>query len=122
LVRYLHLRERLRPYVRETMRAAHERGTPVMRPLFYDFPDDARAWEVEDQYMFGDDILVAPVLEAGARQRSVYLPKGADWTDPSTGLVHRGGQVLSLPAPIETLPLLVRGGRDLPLAEARRGG
>ena len=117
LVSYLRLRERLRPYVRETMRAAHERGTPVMRPLFYDFASDARAWDVEDQYMFGDDILVAPVLEAGARERRVYLPKGARWTDPYVGATHEGGQTLTLSAPLERMPLLVRNARSLPIGE-----
>jgi len=115
LVRYLRLRERLRPYLREAMRAAHERGTPVMRPLFYDFPEDARAWEIADQYMLGDAALVAPVLEANVRERSVYLPRGSTWTDPLTGLVHEGGQSLSLPAPIETIPVLLRNGRELPI-------
>jgi alpha-D-xyloside xylohydrolase len=115
LVSYLKLRERLRPYVREAMRAAHERGTPVMRPLFHDFPEDARAWDIDDQYLFGDDLLVAPVLEAGARQRRVYLPEGAEWTDPQTGLVHAGGQTLTLAAPLETIPVLLRNGRDLPI-------
>jgi alpha-D-xyloside xylohydrolase len=119
LVKYLHLRERLRPYVRETMRAAHERGTPIMRPLFYEFPGDARAWQVADSYLFGADLLVAPILEAGARERSLYLPEGARWKDPLTGVFHEGGQTLTLSAPLDTIPVLVRDGRDLPLVADR---
>lgn len=115
LVKYLHLRERLRPYVRDVMRGAHERGTPVMRPLFYEFPDDGRAWEISDQYFFGRDVLVAPILEAGARERRVYLPAGADWRDSATGTVHEGGQTVLVPAPLESIPVLVRDGKDLPI-------
>lgn len=81
----LNLRERLRPYIMEQMRAAHEHGTPPMRPLFFDFPADAECAAVEDQFMFGPDILVAPVVEEGQRQRRVYLPAGASWTDAWTG-------------------------------------
>ena len=58
------------------MREAHEKGTPVMRPMFYEFPDDERCWEVEDQYMYGAKYLVAPVLEPGMTVRKVYLPPG----------------------------------------------
>lgn len=115
LVKYLNVRERLRPYLRETLRAAHERGTPVIRPLFYEFPCDARAWEVEDTHLLGRDVLVAPILEAGARERAVYLPRGATWTDPVSGTTHEGGRTVTLPAPLDTIPVLVRDGRDLPL-------
>jgi alpha-D-xyloside xylohydrolase len=122
LVELLHLRERLRPYVRETMRAAHERGTPVMRPLFYEFPADPRAWEIEDAYLFGRDVLVAPILEAGARERQVYLPAGATWQDPISGAVHEGGQSLTMAAPLDRIPVLLRDGRDLPIRDRGTGG
>jgi alpha-D-xyloside xylohydrolase len=56
------------------MKATHERGTPPMRPLFYDFPHDSEAWSIEDEFMFGPDLLIAPVLYEGARERNVYLP------------------------------------------------
>ncbi|WP_116245732.1 TIM-barrel domain-containing protein [Nocardiopsis sp. FIRDI 009] len=112
----LFLRERLRPYVMEQMRAAHERGLPPMRPLFVDFPDDTRAWEVDDQFLFGPDVLVAPVAEYGARSREVYLPEGAAWTDPWTGAVHRGGGVVELDAPLDRVPVLLREGADVPIA------
>ena len=84
-VEYMHIRERIKPYVREQMKAAHEKGTPVIRPLFYDFPQDGRTWDIEDQYMFGPDLLVAPVLHAGAKTREVYLPAGASWRNAWTG-------------------------------------
>ncbi|KAI0872366.1 glycosyl hydrolases family 31-domain-containing protein [Hypoxylon argillaceum] len=77
--RYLLLRETLRPYVRALMAAAHERGDPLMRPLFYDFPDQRPLWAVEDQYMFGPRYLVAPILREGQRERRVVLPRGVGW-------------------------------------------
>ena len=72
--KYIHLRERMRPYVRQIMEEAHEKGTPAMRPLFYDFPEDKKAWDIEDEYMFGPDLLVAPVLYE--EQRENPLPAG----------------------------------------------
>ena len=102
---YLGLRESLKPYITELMEAAHERGTPVMRPLFYDFPEDKNAWEVEDQYMFGPDMMVAPVLYAGMRKRTVYFPEGREWKDFFTGEVYQGGSIEEVEAPIDRLPV-----------------
>lgn len=110
LERYLRLRYAMLPYIRRLMRAAHERGTPVMRTLFYHYPDDAAAWDVEDEYLFGPDVLVAPVLEAGAQERSVYLPAGENWLDVQSGVVYQGGQRIEMDAPLERIPVLVRSG------------
>ncbi len=109
------LRERLRPYLMAQMEAAHRHGAPPMRPLFYDFPADARAWEVEDQFMCGPDLLVAPVVTEGARERAVYLPAGAQWTDAWTGVVLPGGQTIVAAAPLERIPLYLRDGSALPI-------
>lgn len=111
LAKYLFLRERMRPYIREVMAETHGTGAPVMRPLFYGFPEDIEAWKVEDAYLFGPDVLVAPVMEKGARERTVYLPAGADWTDASTGAVYSGGQRVTVPAPLDVIPLFFRDGR-----------
>nr|WP_241744160.1 TIM-barrel domain-containing protein [Cellulosimicrobium arenosum] len=110
LERYVHLRETLRPYVREVMRAAHTDGQPVMRGLFHDFPGDALAWDVADQFLLGADVLVAPVVEAGARERDVYLPAGARWTDAATGQVHDGGRTVRAHAPLDVVPVFLRDG------------
>ena len=75
------LREKLRPYTRKLMEEAHEKGTPVMRTLFYMYPQDKKCWDIEDEYLYGPDILVAPILEAGQKTREVYLPAGENWTD-----------------------------------------
>lgn len=117
LTKYLFVRERLRPYLRDCMRAASLSGAPVMRPLFYDFPEDKACWSVEDSYMLGPDLLVSPVMEAGALEREIYLPAGSDWTDAYTKKVHKGGQRVTVPAPLDIIPVMIRAGHDLPVYE-----
>lgn len=108
------LRERLRPYVMAQMRVAHETGLPPMRPLFVDFPADADCLAVEDEFLFGPDILVAPVTAAGVTSRDVYLPAGADWTNAWTGERHSGGQTLTVAAPLERIPVFLKNDANLP--------
>ncbi len=112
LKKYLFIRENLRPYIREAMDECSRSGLPVMRPLFFDFKDDMTAWKTEDEYMFGNDILVAPVMEEGARERSVYLPEGAEWTDAYTKQVYKGGQRVTVPAPIDVIPIFLKNGAN----------
>lgn len=113
LSKYLFIREKLRPYIREVMKEASKTGAPVMRPLFYDFENDKEAWNVEDSYMFGPDILVSPVMEEGVTERKVYLPSGATWTDANTGKVYEGGQYVTIPAPIDIIPVMIRDGKKI---------
>lgn len=110
LSKYLFIRERLRPYIRECMKAASKTGAPVMRPLFFDFPEDPVCWETEDCYMFGPDLLVAPVMEEGARTRTVYLPAGTRWKDAYTGKTYEGGQTVETEAPLDIIPVMMREG------------
>ena len=117
LKKYLFIRERLRPYIRECMKAASESGAPVMRPLFYDFPEDKDSWEIEDAYMFGTDLLVAPVMEEGVTERTVYLPKGAAWKDAYTKKTYEGGQRVTVPAPIDIIPVFMRDGKEYDIYE-----
>ncbi len=117
LRRYMFLRERLRPYVMEQMRAASKNGAPPMRPLFFEFPNDKACWTVDDQFMLGPDLLVVPVIEAGATSRSVYLPQGVEWTDAWTGAKVDGGKIIEASAPIERIPLYLRDGANLPITE-----
>ncbi|OMP88481.1 putative family 31 glucosidase ORF2 [Diplodia seriata] len=106
--RWMVVREGLRPYTRALMREAHETGDPVMRTCFYEFPDDKRAWEVEDQYLFGAKYLVAPVLYPGARTRQVYFPKGASWRAFEGEATFEGGTTAAVETPIESMPVFVR--------------
>ena len=111
----IRLRDRLKPYIMAQMKVAETTGLPPMRPLFVDFPDDAEAWEIEDQFMFGPDILVAPVLAEGVRSRSVYLPSGTAWCDAWSGAEHAGGATLDADAPLERIPVYVRRGSGVVL-------
>ncbi|HMR48221.1 MAG TPA: glycoside hydrolase family 31 protein [Arachnia sp.] len=108
LSRYVHLRERLRPYTRAAMNEAQEAGLPVMRGLFFEFPDDPECWVAADQFLFGRDLLVAPVVEPHATSRKVYLPQGASWTRMDSGGTHEGGQWIDAEAPLDTIPVFVR--------------
>ena len=114
---YIALRERLTPYILAVMDQAHETGLTPIRPYLLEFPEDPKSWTVDDAYLFGRDLLVAPVLEAGARSWDVYLPKGATWRDAWTGEEHEGGQTVTVPAPLDRIPLFLRDGAQLPIAE-----
>ncbi|MFC9912743.1 TIM-barrel domain-containing protein [Streptomyces sp. NPDC127197] len=111
----LHLRERLRPYIHEQMRTAARTGLPPMRPLFVDHPEDPHAWAVDDAFLFGPDIVVAPVTQPGQRSREVYLPAGTRWVCAAGGEVHEGGRTVTAPAPIDHIPVFTREGADVPL-------
>ena len=113
LSRMLRLRENLRPYLHEQMRQTTAQGLPVMRPLFVDFPDDSRCEDVEDQYMFGSEMLVAPVVQLGQTERMVYFPEGTEWIDAWSGKRYAGGSEALVPAPLDQIPVFLRGGEDL---------
>jgi len=116
LTSFLFLRERLRPYILENMQHASEKGLPLMRPLFFDFAEDGQTFAVEDQFLFGPDLLVAPVLTEGARSREVYLPAGSGWRDAWSGQRFAGGQRLVADAPLERIPLYLRDDASLSLS------
>jgi alpha-D-xyloside xylohydrolase len=110
LVDYMDFRELMRPYTRQLMREASEKGSPVIRSLFYEFPQDENAWQIQDEYLYGPDILVAPITELGALSREVYLPAGSTWTNLHTGDVHQGGTLVRADAPLDVIPLFLRDG------------
>lgn len=114
---YIDVREAMRPHTRELFEQAHESGQPIVRGLFYEFPNDETTSDIADEYLFGPDILVAPVTEAGATARRVYLPEGATWTDVRTGNAIEGGTWVQADAPIDVVPLYARDGRDHGLAD-----
>lgn len=104
LKHYVAVREQMKPYLKEVMREASENGSPVMRAMFYEFPDDPMCWEADEQYMFGSRYLVAPVLYAGMAERDVYLPAGK-WKNIATGEELAGGQKVTVAAPLEVIPV-----------------
>ena len=114
--RLLFVRERMKPYIMQQMKVAHETGLPPMRPLFVDFPGDSRTYDVEDQFMFGPDILVAPVLHQGQTSRMLYLPAGTRWASAwDRSEVHDGGQSITVGAPLDTIPVFLREGAEIRL-------
>lgn len=104
--RNIELRQSMKGRITVAMRAAHDRGVPPMRPLFFDYPEDPAAWEIEDQFIFAD-ILVAPVLQPGRRSREVYLPKGS-WRSLYDGSRHEGGGTIDCAAPLGLIPAFER--------------
>lgn len=98
----------MQSYIRRLMQEAHEKGTPVMRPMFYEFPEDEECWELQEQYMFGDSLLVAPVVYEGEYEKEMYLPAGVEWIDANTGEEYQGGQTVVVDAPIEIIPVFRR--------------
>ena len=109
LKKYMFLRERIRPYLTDLMKEAHEKGDPVIRTMFYEFPEDPIAWETDDQFMLGSEVLVAPVLYENMREREVYLPEGF-WKDLQTGENIQGGKRFTVSAPLDKIPVYIKKG------------
>eukprot|EP00873_Tetraselmis_striata_P013144 jgi/Tetstr1/433408/TSEL_022682.t1 len=111
LVELLGLRERLRPYLETVFATYAATGDPVMAPLFYHHPGQRDLFDRADAYMLGPDMLVAPVLEAGATARSVALPEGQDWVHAWTGIAYSGGTTADIDAPWGRIPVFIRKDR-----------
>jgi alpha-glucosidase (family GH31 glycosyl hydrolase) len=117
--KYLELRSRLMPYTYSVVRESHDTGLPIMRALWLHYSDDSRAAECGDEYLWGRDVLVAPVTEKGTIHREVYLPPGR-WRDFWTEKEVEGGRTLSREVDLATLPLYVRAGAVLPTGPVRQ--
>ena len=116
---YLELRYRLMPYLYTTVRECHDSGMPIMRAFWLHHPDDALAAGLGDQYYWGPDIIVAPVVEKGATSRTVYLPRGS-WWDFWTEERIEGGRHIERPVDLKTMPLYVRAGAVIPMGPVRQ--
>lgn len=110
---YSHLHEHLRDYSARYAEEAHATGAPLMRPLFLEYPDDDRAWQIWDEYLYGEDYLVAPVIEEGATEREVYLPEGrwVDYWEPDGGAI-KGPTTVTVETPIYKTPIFLREESD----------
>lgn len=117
--KYVKLRYRLQPYFYDLFRECEETGLPPMRALVLNYEDDPNVHEMNDEFMLGDQMLVAPVVEQGARQRMIYLPKG-DWYDFWTGEKQEGGRYFVREAPLDLCPIYVKAGTILPLYPEQR--
>ena len=117
--RFVQLRERLLPYLIEQGQSAVERRLPLMRALMFE-TDDERIWGFPDEYLLGDDILVAPVTTEGVLARDVYLPAG-EWVDPWSDERFSGPEVVVRRAPLETVPVFIRAERAASLSRHFKG-
>ncbi len=104
---YYDIRIAMHDYIRSLYEEASENGSPLIRTMFYEFPEDPRCWEIQDQYMFGSQYLVAPIFALNTWKREVYLPEGK-WKLTSDGSVYDGGQTVEVDAPIEYMPVFER--------------
>lgn len=104
---YYDIRMSLHEYIRELFAEAHTNGSPLIRAMFYEFPQDEKCWELQDQYMFGEKYLVAPVLHLNEFKREVYLPEGK-WKLTSSGEIYEGSKTVCVDAPIEYMPVFER--------------
>jgi alpha-D-xyloside xylohydrolase len=118
IAKYLRLRYALIPYIYSLGRQTYDTGAPFMRALFMDFPNDPKVVNIGDEYMFGPAFLVAPVTEQGRESRQIYLPAGRDWYNFWTNQRYSGGQMVTVAAPIDTLPLFVAAGSIVPIGAA----
>ena len=113
---WLRLRYRMLPYLYTLYARAARFHEPILRPLFYEFPADERAFDDSDEFLVGPNLLVAPIVEPGARKRSSYLPRGpSHWIDFWTGARHASGSTVVTDAPLERIPLFVPAGAILPV-------
>lgn len=108
------LRYQFLPYIYTLFREHERTGAPVMRPLWYEFPNDKQTYLVSDQFMLGSDVLVAPVVKEGMTTRGIYLPTGAAWVDWWTGDRYESGKLHYLKTPLDRLPIFVRVGAVIP--------
>ncbi|HXB68665.1 MAG TPA: glycoside hydrolase family 31 protein, partial [Candidatus Acidoferrales bacterium] len=112
--KYLKLRYRLLPFLYTALEEAHRTGVPMFRPLLLDYQEDENTLGIDDEFTIAGDLLAAPILKPNLSARLVYLPAGV-WFDYWTGARYEGGRMIRVEAPLETVPLFVRGGAILPL-------
>lgn len=105
--KYYDIRIEMHDYIKNLYDEASSNGSPLIRTMFYEFPDDEKCWELDDQYMFGSDYLVAPILELNKFEREVYLPAGK-WELTANGQIFEGGTKVKVDAPIDYMPVFKR--------------
>ena len=115
---YARLHSALKPYLYRYAEIASQRGLPIIRPLFLNYPAEPVAYSLEDEYLLGDDVLVAPVLQQGQVERRLYLPRDR-WRDYWTGEVYAGPAWVTVAAPLYHVPLFIREGAELSLPDSK---
>ena len=112
--KYIKLRYKFLPYFYDVMRNCEKTGAPMIRPLLFNYQNDIKTYQINDQFMVGDNIMVAPVVEQGCTRRMVYLPEGNVWFDYWTGEELNGGQYIIKSAPLDVCPIFIKDGAIIP--------
>lgn len=118
--KYISMRYELMPYLYNQFKKSADNGQPVQQPLVYQFQDDAKTYNIEDQYMFGDSLMLAPVVQEGQTSREVYLPAGETWVDYWTGKEYDGNQTITVNADLGMLPIFVKNNSIIPRQEVEQ--
>lgn len=113
LSRFIKIREQLKEYISDLYKESSEKGYPLIRSMFFEFPHDSKSWEDTTQYMFGSDLLIAPVVEEGIEEMEVFLPQGQIWREVFTGKKYTGGKSYTIPVTIETIPVFSKQGTTI---------
>jgi len=115
---FMKLRYSLLPYIYTIAAQSHVDGYPIVRPLFFEFPEDGETYGIGDQYMFGESILVKPIVKPGQKSTKIYLPSNSDWYDFWTNEKFKGGQWIEINVNLETIPVFVKSGSFISMTEA----
>jgi alpha-glucosidase len=115
--KYIKLRYKLLLYIYDNMWNCSKTGAPLIRPLVFNYQNDKNTYEINDEFLCGDNILVAPVVEQGAKARMVYLPLGETWIDYWTKEEYKGGQYIIKETPLDICPIFIKGGTMIPVAQ-----
>lgn len=107
MMRFIRIRDGLKEYLYHLMKEAHDFGYPVMRSLFFEYPNDSMAWDVDNTYMLGDSILVAPIVDYQLRERIVYLPDDREWVHLFSEKEYQGGSSYLIQAPLDEIPVFI---------------
>ncbi|WML48160.1 glycoside hydrolase family 31 protein [Neobacillus sp. PS3-34] len=117
---YIEMRYQLLPYLYNAFKQAASTGKPVQQPLVYQYQKDPNTYNISDQYMFGDSMMLAPVVTEGQTSRKVYLPRGDNWVDYWTKKEYNGGQTIRVNAPLARLPIFVKNNSIIPRREIQQ--
>ncbi|MFK5856668.1 MAG: glycoside hydrolase family 31 protein [Bacteroidota bacterium] len=115
---FMKLRYRLLPYIYTLAADANQYGYPIVRPLFYEFPTDTTCYNIMDEYMFGEEMLVVPITESQQKTKRIYLPTGSDWYGFWTNEKYKGGSWINVDINLETIPIFIKAGSFIPMAES----
>lgn len=115
---FMKLRYSLIPYIYTLAAEANLYGYPIVRPLFYEFPNDSICYNIQNEYLFGDEILVTPVIDRQQKSKDIYLPSGVSWYDFWTNEIYIGGRWIKFDIDIESIPIFIKAGSTIPMTTA----